>query len=190
MRTVYYKCRHKVKKNPLYSAAFERNLPKTPRRGFSPPRRLPDRAERRSRPQCSVVLRCGPSGGPAAPPRPPRASRTKKGAVSKQEFYSIFVENRAKKVPETCLICKFPELFSGYILGKIYFETAPFCVNRGLLVLHQGRSLLHVRIQHHFDMLECQLVGRTFIACPNGFINGAVLLKAFFTHALKIRCSI
>lgn len=49
----------------------------------------------------------------------------KKGAVSEQEFYSILKKNCAKKVPETCKVSKFPELFTGFILGKIYFETAP-----------------------------------------------------------------
>ncbi len=51
-----------------------------------------------------------------------------KGAVSKQEFYSILVKSRAKKVPEACKSIKFPELFAGFVEGKIYFETAPFSV--------------------------------------------------------------
>ena len=48
------------------------------------------------------------------------------GAVSKQKFYSIPVKNHAKKVPGTCKSRKFPELFTGLILGRICFETAPF----------------------------------------------------------------
>ena len=40
-----------------------------------------------------------------------------------------FSKNHVKKVPGICKSSKFPELFTGFILGKIYFETAHFCYN-------------------------------------------------------------